>query len=124
MPRAFMRAGLPTSTVLSATVAWMPRPGIASKSARGRCRDALGFGTREDGQRQGMLAGGIGGGGPAQDIALADIGRGADLDDRGLAGGDGAGFVQQDGRQFLGVFQRFAIAEEDAILGAAASWRP
>ena len=44
-----------------------------------------------------------------------------EIGDGGLAASDGAGFVEQNGRQLAGAFQGFAVTEEDTGFSAASA---
>ena len=68
-----------------------------------------------------MFAGGFGRGAELQHVSLAEARRGDNFDHIRLPLRDGAGLVEQDGRQGAGAFEGFAAAEEDAGFGAASA---
>ena len=69
---------------------------------------------------QGVLGADLGRRGQPQQVRFGDAVSGDDARDSGLATSQCARFVEHNGRELAGLFQRFAIADEDAVLGSFA----
>ena len=109
---------MPTATVAPSTVATMPLPGMESKCSHGFDRVAVLGGVGGHGFADVMLGLVFGGGDAGDQLGFAPAGAEIDhIGDRGLAQGEGAGFVEGDGVHLAEIFQVAASFEEDAVAG-------
>ncbi len=95
-----------------------PRPCRKIRRRRGRNPPAARQG--DDGRAQRVLGIIFRAGGQPQQFRLVQAMEGLEVGDGRLAGGDGAGFVENDGRHILHRLDGGAPADQDAALGAEA----
>ena len=67
-----------------------------------------------------MLASALGGGDPAQQLVVVESISGDNVRQRRLAGGDRTRLVEYQGLQFVGIFERLAAFDEDAVFRSLA----
>ena len=97
----------------------MAGDGLEAVGARELAAPRVGRGV-DDGLGQRVLAVALGGGDQAQHLVLVDAVGGRDRDDLGLAAGQRAGLVEDDGVERGGLLERHRVLEQDAALGAQA----
>ncbi len=93
-----------------------PRAGAGQRDEAGGPRhlDGTARGRGDDGQRDGVLAARLDGGGRPQGLVLGQAARGRHVDEGHLAGRDRAGLVEHDGVDAPGVLEHVGALDQDA----------
>ncbi|OHX06971.1 hypothetical protein BFV98_30390 [Micromonospora sp. WMMB235] len=109
------RTGLPTATCRPLTTARTPRPGTDVKSAAAGTGSPWSCAAARTAAPTGCSPGVLGPGGKPQHLLRAGVADGVDVDDAGMAFGEGAGLVERHPLGVGEVFHHHGGLDQDAV---------